>query len=81
MAASDWEPAGSHIVDSTGLAVVHKGESIVATPDAAAKLVAAPAQVVNYYFPVEVEVVGVGTAEALAERIYDALQRELSALS
>jgi hypothetical protein len=46
-----------------------------------ATLVAAPAQVVNYYFPVEVEVIGAGGAEALAERIYDALQRELREVS
>jgi hypothetical protein len=81
MAAPDRPAPGSQIVERTGLAVVHEGERIVVAPDSAAQLVAAPAQVVNYYFPVEVEVLDVGTAEALAERIYDALQRELRALS
>jgi len=81
MAALDQPAPGSQIVERTGLALVHEGERIVAAPGSAAELVATSAQVVNYYFPVEVEVIGVGTAEALAERIYDALQRELRALS
>jgi hypothetical protein len=81
MAVEDRSRAEAQIVEHTGLALVHEGERIVAPADAAARLVAAPAQVVNYYFPVEVEILGVGTADALTERIYDALQRELRALS
>jgi hypothetical protein len=80
--ASDERPnVDSQFVERTGLALVHEGELIVATPDATAMLTAAPGQIVNYYFPVEIEVVGAGGAEALAEQIYDALQRELNALS
>jgi hypothetical protein len=71
----------AQLVERTGLALVHEGERIMAPAEAAARLVAAPAQIVNYYFPVEIEILGVGTAEAMAERIYDALQRELRALS
>jgi hypothetical protein len=81
MAAEDRSTAETQIVERTGLALVHEGERIAAPADAVAKLAAAPVQVVNYYFPVEVEILGVGTADALAERIYDALQRELRALS
>jgi hypothetical protein len=81
MAAEDQTRAEAQIVERTGLALVHEGERILAPMEAAARLVAAPAHVVNYYFPVEVEILGVGTADALAERIYDALQRELRALS
>jgi hypothetical protein len=67
-------------VASTGLALVHEGESIYAGEKSAAKLVDAEANVVNYYFPVEVEVIGAGTPETFAEMIYDALQREFNAL-
>jgi hypothetical protein len=81
MAAEDRPASDSQLVERTGIALVHEGERIVAKADAAATLAAAPAQVVNYYFPVEVEILGVGTADALAQRVYDALQRELRALS
>jgi len=60
MAALDQPAPGSQIVERTGLALVHEGERIVAAPGSAAELVATSAQVVNYYFPVEVEVIGVG---------------------
>jgi hypothetical protein len=67
------------VVQRSGLALVHEGERIYAAEDAAASL-APLANVVNYYFPVEIEIVGAGSADELAERIYAALQRELSAL-
>jgi hypothetical protein len=67
------------VVQRTGLALVHEGERIYAAEDAAAAL-APMANVINYYFPVEIEIVGAGGADALAERIYAALQREFSAL-
>lgn len=66
-------------VERTGLAVVHEGERIVPEEGAAAVLSRVEGAVVNYYFPVEIEIIGVGTAEELAEQIYAALQRELSA--
>lgn len=76
--AEERPPIDSRFVERTGLALVHEGERIIAAPDAVAALTDAPAQIINYYFPVEIEVVG---TEALAEQIYDALQRELGALS
>jgi hypothetical protein len=81
MAIANGPRPETQLVERTGIALVHEGERIVAAADAAATLVGGPAQVVNYYFPVEVEVIGAGGAEALAERIYDALQRELRAVS
>ena len=38
-----------------------------------------PANAVNYYFPVEIEVVG-GKMDALAEQIFDALRLHIEAL-
>jgi hypothetical protein len=67
-------------VERTGIALVHEGERIFAPEPATALLTPEGDKVVNYYFPVEIEVLGLGTAEAMAERIYEALQREFSAL-
>jgi hypothetical protein len=67
-------------VERTGIALVHEGERIYATEPGKALFAAEGGQVVNYYFPVEIEIVGPGSPEALAERIYEALQRELGAL-
>jgi hypothetical protein len=78
MPAKDRPARDSQAVERTDLAVVHEvheDERIVATAGAAGTLLTSPAQVVNYHFPVEVEILGVG---ALAERIYDALRRELN---
>ena len=78
--AKETGPNQPQVVLRTGLALVHEGEQIYPAEDSAAKLVAGDAQVVNYYFPVEIEVVGTGTLDELTENIYDALQREFSAL-
>jgi hypothetical protein len=67
-------------VERTGLALVHEGERIIAADEALAALTPAGGAIVNYYFPVEVEIIGAGTADALAEQIYAALQQELDAL-
>ena len=67
-------------VDRTGIALVHEGERIFAPVAAAAELSLLGERVVNYWFPVEIEVVGAGSADAFAEAIYEALQRELQAL-
>jgi hypothetical protein len=37
--------------------------------------------VINYYFPVEVEIIGADTADSWAEQIYDGLQLGLDALA
>jgi hypothetical protein len=78
--ANEKKPDQPEVVERTGLAVVHKGQRIFPAEDSAAKLVPSEANIVNYYFPVEIEVVGAGTPEAFAEMIYDALQREFNAL-
>lgn len=76
---TNGKPSQPDIVETSGLALVQAGERIFPDADSAAKFAAAP-NVVNYYFPVEIEVIGPGTQEAFAETIYDALQREFSAL-
>ena len=73
-------PILPQIVENTGLALVHEGERIYPAENSAARLVDSTDSVVNYYFPVEIEVVGAGGVEALAEHIYEALQREFLAL-
>lgn len=78
--ASDEKPAQPQVVERTGLALVHEGERIFPAADAAAMFTSAGANIVNYYFPVEIEVVSAEATASLAESIYDALQREFSAL-
>jgi hypothetical protein len=78
---------GGGRVDRTGLAVVHEGEYIVPAPGSEA--VVAPeaeeaGRVVNYYFPVEIEVVGeLGPEhmEAVAQYVYDDLTNQLDGTS
>lgn len=74
-------------VERTGIALVHEGELVVPAPGAAADLVGAgrdhddgPAEV-HYWFPVQVEVVGLddATADAVVARVFDALGTELGA--
>jgi len=67
----------SERVERTGLAVVHEGDRIIPGRGSAAVLGPLAPAVVNYYFPVEIEVVG---ARDIAERIYDALRQQLEAL-
>src|SRR5262249_10747174 len=69
----------SQVVERTGLALVHEGERIYPSEDSTATLTPM-VNVVNYYFPVEIEIVGEGAADKLAEQIYAALQREFSSL-
>jgi hypothetical protein len=78
--AKDGAPNQPEVVLRTGLALVHEGERIYPAEDSAAKLLPAEANIVNYYFPVEIEVVGAGSLDELVENVYDALQREFSAL-
>ena len=69
----------SERVERTGLAVVHEGDRIFPGRGSAAVLGPLAPAVVNYYFPVEIEVVG-GGMEALAEQIYRALREQFEAL-
>jgi hypothetical protein len=70
-------------VERTGIALVHEGEYIV--PQAGSEAVISPtgeAAVVNYYFPVQVEVVGSlpdTEVQRVAGYVFDQLDRELAA--
>jgi hypothetical protein len=79
MAADPPIPALPQRVERTGIALVHEGERIFPAEDSAAGIAATSAGVVNYYFPVEIEVVG-GRAERIAEEIFEALRMHIEAL-
>jgi hypothetical protein len=70
-------------VERTGIALVHEGEYIV--PQAGSEAVISPGgeeAVVNYYFPVQVEVVGSlpdAEVQRVAGYVFDQLDRELAA--
>jgi hypothetical protein len=80
MAADAPPPATPQRVERTGIALVHEGERILPAPDSAAGLAAVPGGVVNYYFPVEIEVIGDGH-ERVADEIFDALRMHIEALA
>ena len=68
------------VVERTGIALVHEGEYILPSPGSEAVISGAElsrnAQVINYYFPVEVQVVGLPTDEhvrACADFVYEEL--------
>ncbi|MEU1166049.1 hypothetical protein ABZ372_38830 [Streptomyces sp. NPDC005921] len=69
-------------VERTGIALVHEGEYIV--PQAGSEAVISPeseSAVVNYYFPVQVEVVGTlpdAEVQRVAGYVFDQLDRELA---
>ena len=77
--------AGGGLVRETGLAIVHEGEYIIPAPGSEATIESAPAMsegVVNYYFPVEVVIVGslpeeerIGLEARIWENLGDALER------
>jgi hypothetical protein len=79
MEPDDKKPFGPQRVERTGIALVHEGERIFPADDSIAPLETVPAAAVNYYFPVEIEVVG-GNVDALAERIFDSLRLHIEAL-
>ena len=70
---------GGGFVRETGLAIVHEGEYIVPAPGSEATIEMGPAMtpgVVNYYFPIEVVIVGSLPEEeraALETRIWESL--------
>jgi hypothetical protein len=70
-------------VERTGIALVHEGEYIVPQPGSEA-VISPPghdAMVVNYYFPVHVEVVGTlpdTEVERVAGYVFDQLDKELA---
>jgi len=79
MEPEDKKASGPQRVERTGIALVHEGERIFPPDDSVAPLEAMPANAVNYYFPVEIEVVG-GKMDAMAEQIFDALRLHIEAL-
>lgn len=74
-------------VRSTGLAVVHEGEWVVASPGSAAEaeaFVEDERTVIHYHFPVEIEVVSAGRAidpEELIELTLGRLAENLEGLA
>jgi len=65
------------IVDRTGIALVHAGETIVAARDSTAQLRPVDqTYVIRYVFPVEVEIVG----DDVADGIFDSLRQAFEAL-
>ena len=72
------------LVERTGVALVHEGEYILPAPGSEAVLSPASeglaGQVINYYFPIEVEVVGALSTEQVqrvAAFVYAELRTEL----
>jgi hypothetical protein len=71
-------------VERTGIALVHEGEYILPAPGSEAQIAAdgqADSQVINYYFPVEIEVVGALSDEQIrgvADYVFSELVRELA---
>jgi hypothetical protein len=71
-------------VERTGIALVHEGEYIVPAPASEAVLSPSDAgagPVVNYYFPIEVEVVGSlpdTEVQRVADYVFGELERELA---
>ena len=80
-------PAGASAagdrVERTGLALVHEGEYIMPAAGSEALLSPAPGsgQVVNYYFPVEIELVGdleATVVKQIVEKVFAEFDRELA---
>ncbi|MGX2998577.1 hypothetical protein JNUCC64_30660 [Streptomyces sp. JNUCC 64] len=70
-------------VERTGIALVHEGEYVVAAPGAEAEFTdgGGGGPVVEYHFPVEIEVVGTvdeAVVRQVTERVFEELRRELS---
>jgi hypothetical protein len=69
-------------VERTGIALVHEGEYIMPAPGSEAAITVGvegtrTEQVINYYFPVEIQVIGAPTREYMQEvaaYIYDELR-------
>lgn len=78
MAVPGFQAGG--LVERTGIALVHEGEYVLPSPGSEAVIsavdVSRSGQVVNYYFPVEVQVIGALSDEQLracADFVYDEL--------
>jgi hypothetical protein len=78
MAADAPPPATPQRVERPGIVLVHEDDLIFPSEDSAAGLAAMQGGVVNYYFPVEIEVIG--GHERMAEEIFGALRMHIEAL-
>jgi len=69
-------------VEKTGIALIHEGEYIFPAPGSEARISAVESPpggaVINYYFPVEIEVIG-SMSEDHMRRVADFVYRELDA--
>ena len=75
-------------VEQTGIALVHEGEYIMPAPGSEAQISAAvmgdeqgDGTVINYYFPVEIEIIGALSDEQIrrvSDYVFDELTRELA---
>lgn len=77
----DTGPDTGSRVERTGIALVHEGEYIVPAPDSEAQLSPLDDGVVNYHFPVEIEVVGVvddAVVQQVTQHVFAELDREFS---
>jgi hypothetical protein len=79
---------GGGLVQRTGIALVHEGEYITPAPGSEAAITTADVSrggpVINYYFPVEVVVIGTPEPEqmrSLADFIYEELQTAFEGLA
>ncbi len=79
MEPKDTPSKSPQLVGRTGIALVHEGERIYPPQGSEALLSPMSESVVNYYFPVEIEVVGAGV-DKLAEQIFEALRLHIEAL-
>jgi hypothetical protein len=86
MAVPGFQAGGR--VERTGIALVHEGEYIMPAPGSEAAITVGvegtrTGQVINYYFPVEVQVIGAPTREHMqqvAAYIYDELRTAFGAI-
>lgn len=81
--STDSVPADGSRVERTGIALVHEGEYIVPQAGSEAKISQAPTHgaVINYHFPVRIEVVGSlpdTEVRRVADYVFDELDRELT---
>jgi hypothetical protein len=68
-------------VERTGIALVHEGEYIVPQAGSEAVISAGSGSVVNYYFPIQIEVVGTlpdDEVQRIASHVFGELDRELA---
>ena len=72
-------------VERTGIALIHEGEYVVPAPGSEAVIGPIPdspgGPVLNFYFPIEIEVVGEPTQQqkrSIADHVYSELMREFA---